>query len=141
MATDDESGDLLGRADDALGKADALLARHRATRLQRRPEPPLDFPLLTDVVSQLPPGVAAASPTAEEIDIAALERDLRIQLLDQLGAELERLIEARVHGRIAAKVAEIMQRAGAELESEARRAVREALAQVVRDELARLKQS
>jgi hypothetical protein len=141
MATDDESGDLLGRADDALGKADALLARHRAARVQRRPEPPLDFPLLTDIVSQLPPGVAAASPTAEEIDIAALERDLRIQLLDQLGAELERLIEARVHGRIAAKVAEIMQRAGAELESEARRAVREALAQVVRNELARLKQS
>jgi hypothetical protein len=141
MATDDESGDLLGRADDALGKADALLARHRAVRLQRRPEPPLDFPLLTDIVSQLPSGVGAASPPAEEIDIAALERDLRIQLLDQLGAELERLIEARVHGRIAAKVAEIMQRAGAELESEARRAVREALAQVVRDELARLKQS
>jgi hypothetical protein len=141
MATDDESGDLLGRADDALGKADALLARHRAARLQRRPEPPLDFPLLTDIVSQVPPGAAAESPTADEIDIAALERDLRIQLLDQLGPELERLIEARVHGRIAAKVAEIMQRAGAELESEARRAVREALAQVVRDELARLKQS
>jgi hypothetical protein len=141
MATDDESGDLLGRADDALGKADALLARHRAARLQRRPEPPLDFPLLTDIVSQVPPDAAAESPTADEIDIAALERDLRIQLLDQLGPELERLIEARVHGRIAAKVAEIMQRAGAELESEARRAVREALAQVVRDELARLKQS
>jgi hypothetical protein len=140
MATDDESGDLLGRADDALGKADALLARHRAARLQRRPEPPLDFPLLTDVVSQAPPGAAATSSASEEIDVAALERDLRIQLLDQLGPELERLIEARVHGRIAAKVAEIMQRAGAELESEARRAVREALAQVVRDELARLKQ-
>jgi hypothetical protein len=141
MATDDESGDLLGRADDALGKADALLARHRAARMQRRPEPPLDFPLLTDIVSQFPPGASTAASATGEIDIAALERDLRIQLLDLLGPELERLIEARVHGRIAAKVAEIMQRAGAELESEARRAVREALAQVVRDELARLKQS
>lgn len=140
MATDDESGDLLGRADDALGKADALLARHRAARLQRRPDPPLDFPLLTDVVSQAAPNAATAPPASEEVDIAALERDLRIQLLDLLGPELERLIEARVHGRIAAKVAEIMQRAGTELESEVRRAVREALAQVVRDELARLKQ-
>jgi len=140
MATDDDSGDLLGRADDALGKADALLARHRAARMQRRPEPPLDFPLLTDVVSQAAPEAEASEPSAAEIDIAALERDLRLQLLDLIGPELERLVEARVHGRVAAKVAEIMQRAGAELESEVRRAVREALAQVVQDEIARLKQ-
>ncbi len=139
MATDDDSGDLLGRADDALGKADALLARHRAARLQRRPEPPLDFPLLTDVVSEVPADTAT-QPPAPEVDIAALERDLRLQLLDLLGPELERLVEARVHGRVTAKVAEIMQRAGAELEGEVRRAVREALAQVVRDEVERLKQ-
>lgn len=139
MATDDDSGDLLGRADDALGKADALLARHRAARLQRRPEPPLDFPLLTDVVSEVPSDTAT-QPPAPEVDVAALERDLRLQLLDLLGPELERLVEARVHGRVTAKVAEIMQRAGAELESEVRRAVREALAQVVRDEVERLKQ-
>ena len=131
MATDDESGDLLGRADDALEKADALLARHRAARLQRRPEPPADFPVLTDVVSQAPP----------EVDIDALERELRLQLLDLIGPELERLVEARVHGRVTAKVEEIMQRASAELESEVRRAVREALAQVVREEIARLKVS
>jgi len=139
MATDNDSGDLLGRADDALGKADALLARHRAARLQRRPEPPLDFPLLTDVVSEVPADTAT-QPPAPEVDIAALERDLRLQLLDLLGPELERLVEARVHGRVTAKVAEIMQRAGAELEGEVRRAVREALAQVVRDEVERLKQ-
>jgi len=143
MATDDESGDLLGRADDALEKADALLARHRAARLQRRPEPPVDFPLLTDVVSQAPPD-AAPPPEPEpepEVDIAALERDLRLQLLDLIGPELERMVEARVHGRVTAKVEDIMQRASAELESEVRRAVREALAQVVREEIARLKVS
>jgi hypothetical protein len=139
MATDDDSGDLLGRADDALGKADALLARHRAARMQHRPEPPLDFPLLTDVVSQTSTD-AAPRPPEPEVDIAALERDLRLQLLDLIGPELERLVEARVHGRVAAKVAEIMQRAGTELEGEVRRAVREALAQVVQDEIARLKQ-
>jgi len=140
MATDDDSGDLLGRADDALEKADALLARHRAARLQRRPDPPLDFPLLTDVVSQTPADTST-QPPAPEVDVAALERDLRLQLLDLLGPELERLVEARVHGRVTAKVAEIMQRAGAELEGEVRRAVREALAQVVRDEVERLKKS
>jgi DNA-directed RNA polymerase specialized sigma24 family protein len=139
MATNDDNGDLLGRADDVLGKADALLARHRAARLQRGPEPPLDFPLLTDVVSQTPPDVVT-QPPADQVDVAALERDLRLQLLDLLGPELERLVEARVHGRVAAKVAEIMKRAGTELESEMRRAVREALAQVVQDEIARLKQ-
>ncbi|MCG6876908.1 MAG: hypothetical protein LJE97_17605 [Betaproteobacteria bacterium] len=139
MATDDDSGDLLGRADEVLGKADALLARHRANSPQRGREPPLDFPLLTDVVSQAPPDAVSKSPEPE-IDVAALERDLRLQLLDLLGPELERLVEARVHGRVAAKVAEVMQRAGAELESEVRRAVREALSQVVRDEIERLKQ-
>jgi len=139
MATDDDSGDLLGRADEVLGKADALLARHRAASAPRGPAPPLDFPLLTDVVSQAPPD-AVSTPAAPEVDVAALERDLRLQLLDLLGPELERLVEARVHGRVSAKVAEIMQRAGAELESEVRRAVREALAQVVRDEIERLKQ-
>ncbi len=141
MATDDDSGDLLGRADDALEKADALLARHRAARLQRRPEPPVDFPLLTDVVSQAPSGAAPERPPEPEVDIVALERELRLQLLDLIGPELERLVEARVHGRVTAKVEEIMQRASAELESEVRRAVREALAQVVREEIARLKLS
>jgi len=139
MATDDDSDDLLGRADEVLGKADALLARHRASGSQRGPAPPLDFPLLTDVVSQAPPDIAS-TPAAPEVDVAALERELRLQLLDLLGPELERLVEARVHGRVSAKVAEIMQRAGAELESEVRRAVRDALAQVVRNEVERLKQ-
>jgi hypothetical protein len=135
MATADDTGDLLGRADEVLGKADALLARHRAARTQRLPDPPPDYPVLTEVVSQAP----EAAPPAPEFDVAALERELRLQLLDQLGHELERMIEARVHGRVSAKVAQIMERAGAELEQEVRRAVREALVQVVQDELARLK--
>ncbi|MCL4802252.1 MAG: hypothetical protein KJ025_21855 [Burkholderiales bacterium] len=133
MATPDDTGDLLGRADEALGKADALLARHRAARLARQPEPPPDYPVLTEVVSQAPP-----PPAVPEFDVAALERELRLQLLDQLGRELERLVEARVHGRVSAKVAQIMERAGVELEHEVRRAVREALTEVVQDELDRL---
>ncbi|MCZ7565209.1 MAG: hypothetical protein M5U08_16705 [Burkholderiales bacterium] len=133
MATPDDTSDLLGRADEALGKADALLARHRAARLARQPEPPPDFPVLTEVVSQAPP-----APTAAEVDLVALERELRLQLLDQLGREFERLVEARVHGRVSAKVAQIMERAGVELEYEVRRAVREALTEVIQDELDRL---
>jgi len=140
MATGDDTGDLLGRADEALGKADALLARHRAARLQRQAEPPADYPVLTDIVSQAPPAPAVPPPEPmPELDVAALERELRLQLLDQLGNELERMIEARVHGRVSAKVAQIMERAGADLEHEARLAVHEALEQVVREELARLK--
>src|SRR3990170_2405363 len=119
MATRDDTGDLLGKADQALDKADALLTRHRTARLQ--PEPPPDYPVLTDVVSQSP-AVTPPAPPAPEVDIAALERELRLALLHQLEHELERMVEARVHGRVSAKVAQIVERAGAELEQEVRRA-------------------
>ena len=46
---------------DVLGKADALLQRHRAARITQQAEPPVEFPVLTDVVAEgQPPAIAPA---------------------------------------------------------------------------------
>jgi hypothetical protein len=132
--------------DDVLGKADALLGRHRPSAPARRPEPPVDFPVLTDVYSRpLPPPAplapavtVAAAPLLTDAQLVQIERDLRLQLLELIGPELERLVEARVHARIAPVVASVVERIRAELETEIRRAVQEALTQVVEEEVARL---
>jgi len=123
---------------DVLGKADALLQRHRAARAAQRPEPPVEFPVLTDVVTeaQVPP--APAPPLSEE-DLVRIERDLRLELLALLGPEFERLVESKVHERLGAKVDEIMSLTRKVIEAEVRGAVRDAMAEVITAETARLK--
>jgi hypothetical protein len=129
---------------DVLGKADALLQRHRAARSAQRPEPPVEFPVLTDVVSvgepPAPPSPAPApAPVLSEADLERIERDLRLELLSLLGPEFERLVEARVHERLGPKVDEIMGLTRKVLEAEVRAAVRDAMAAVITAEAARLK--
>lgn len=144
--------------DDVLNKADALLGRHRHVASTRRPEPPVDFPVLTDVYSRplpgaavpfaAPPGPAAATPSVApdawssspltDQQLREIERDLRLQLLQLMGPELERLIEARVHARLAPVVTHIVDRIRVDLENEIRRAVQDALGEVVDQEVARL---
>jgi hypothetical protein len=130
---------------DVLGKADALLQRHRAARAAQRPEPPVEFPVLTDVVSEgqppaaSPPAPSAPAPALSEADLARIERDLRLELLGLLGPEFERLVEAKVHERLGLKVDEIMALTRKVLEAEVRAAVRDAMAAVITAETARLK--
>lgn len=131
------------KAVDPLAKADALIGRHRskgkgpATFPPTQPmldlELPDDIPVLTEVVAAPQPAAPA------ELDIAALEEKIRAQLLDSLGAELERAIDARVSERIGTRIAEIMQLAARELEAEIRTAARAAAAEAIAAELARLK--
>ena len=130
---------------DVLGKADALLQRHRAARAAQRPEPPVEFPVLTDVVSEgfvpappAAPAPAPAPPLSEE-ELARIERDLRLELLALLGPEFERLVESKVHKRLDAKVDEIMTLTRKVIEAEVRGAVRDAMAEVITAETARLK--
>ncbi len=118
---------------DVLGKADALLQRHRAARAAKSPEPPVDFPVLTEVVQ----GAPAAAPLSEA-ELVQIERDLRLELLGLLGPEFERLVEAKVHERLGAKVDDVLTLTRKVLEAEVRAAVREAVAQVIADEVARL---
>jgi hypothetical protein len=128
---------------DVLGKADALLQRHRAARTGQRPEPPVDFPVLTDVVSEAEqpasPPPSAPAPQLSEEDLVRIERDLRLELLSLLGPEFERLVEAKVHERLGPKVDEIMALTRKVLEAEVRAAVRDAMAAVITAESARLK--
>lgn len=127
---------------DVLGKADALLQRHRAARAAQRPEPPVEFPVLTEVVHAGDPPAApppAPVPQMSEEDLARIERDLRLELLALLGPEFERLVEAKVHERLGAKVDEIMGLTRKVIEAEVRAAVRDAMADVITAETARLK--
>ena len=127
----------MSESDDVLGKVDALLARHRAVRSGRQPDPPADFPVLTEVVD----APHAPGTILTDGELARLEQELRLQLLELLGGELERMVEARVHARIESKVQDIMNHTARELEAEVRRAVREALADVINAEIARLRGS
>ena len=120
---------------DVLGKADALLQRHRAARAAKSPEPPVDFPVLTEVVQGTP--TAQAAPLSEA-ELAQIERDLRLELLGLLGPEFERLVEAKVHERLGVKVDDVLALTRKMLEAEVRAAVREAVAQVIAEEVARL---
>src|SRR5262245_18856283 len=130
---------------DILGKADALLQRHRAARAAQRPEPPAEFPVLTAVVSEefvpAPPTdpAAALGPPLSEEELVQIERDLRLELLALLGPEFERLVESKVHERLGAKVDEIMSLTRKVIEAEVRGAVRDAMAEVITAETARLK--
>ena len=129
---------------DVLGKADALLQRHRAARTAQRAEPPVEIPVLTDVVAEgqppaaVPPAPAPAPPLSEA-ELERIEHDLRLELLGLLGPEFERLVEAKVHERLGPKVDEIMGLTRKVLEAEVRAAVRDAMAAVITAEAARLK--
>jgi hypothetical protein len=114
-------------------------------RTGQRPEPPVEFPVLTDVVSEagLPvaaqPEASAPAAPLSEAELARIERDLRLELLSLLGPEFERLVEAKVHERLGAKVDEIMVLTRKVLEAEVRAAVRDAMAAVITAEAERLK--
>lgn len=124
--------------DDVLRKAEALLAKHRVPRNERQPAPPVDFPTLTEVVEEGVNAAKASGVPMSESELEDFERELRTEILQLIRAELERLVEARLHPRIAATVADVMTRARVELEVEVRRAVREAVTQVIDEEIRRL---
>jgi hypothetical protein len=129
-------------ADDILEKADALLARGRAAMPAQQPSPPIDFPVLTEVFAEALPPAATTPPAAlSDHALAELESELRLQLLQLMAPELERLVEARLHSRLEVAMAHSFARARTDLENEVRRAVRETLAEVIAEETARLQRT
>lgn len=124
--------------EDVLRKAEALLTRHRGPQNEKRPDPPVDFPTLTEIVEVAPATPPVEGAPLNESELEEFERELRTEILQLIRAELERLVEARLHPRIEATVAQVMTRARVELEVEVRRAVREAVTQVIDDEIRRL---
>ena len=135
--------------DDVLDKADALLQRHRPAPVAPRAEPPVDFPILTEVVEEAPPLVldlsgpsppeSESSTALTEAQLVELERELRLELLQLIGHEFERLIEAKVHERLGARIEEVIALTRTVLEAEVRATVREALAEAIAEETKRLK--
>lgn len=123
---------------DVLRKAEALLAKHRIPRNEKQPAPPVDFPTLTEVVEETVNNAKTSGVPMSDSELEDFERELRKEILQLIRAELERLVEARLHPRIAATVADVMTRARVELEVEVRRAVREAVTQVIDEEIRRL---
>jgi hypothetical protein len=126
-------------ADDILGKADALLARHRgstvATRAERPPESTGDFPILTEVVQNTEP----QSVDLGNISLDDLERELRLELLEQMSGEIEKLIEARVYERIGERLNEIMSQVRVDLAAEVSRVVQDTLSEAMSQALAQTK--
>jgi hypothetical protein len=125
----------MAESDDVLGKADALLARYKAARAARQPEPPTDYPVLTDVFETPKPRPFS------DLDLEIIEKELRLELLELLSGELERLVEVRVRDRLEDRVAEAVAAIAHELETEIRRAVRDALSEVIHGEIARLREA
>jgi hypothetical protein len=100
--------------DELLSKADALLARGRAGA--GAPQPPADYPVLTEVVDapmETPP-VAAPEPTGEAtrlppVDVApvlsaadtrALEERVRLRVLETMGPHLQRVLDDRLQSSL-----------------------------------------
>ena len=127
--------------DQVLTRADALLSRNRASsaasisaKAAVPPEPSTEFPVLTEVVP-----APRKPPTAQDLMLDQIEDELRLELLGQMGPELERMIESRVHQRLEMNMELIMARTRDHLVTEVRRAVRDALDQVIGEEIKRLK--
>jgi hypothetical protein len=93
-------------------------------------ESPADYPILTEIVES-----ATEPPTgSRNIGLEELERELRIELVNHMAADLEQQIESRVYGRLSASIEEIAGRVRNELFTEVRRAVREVVAEVLAEE-------
>ena len=142
--------------EDLLGKADALMARHRPARGASYGELSLlgeavqvqaendDLPLLTEVVAPDAIELARTAPEAlqpelQEQQFEALAAGMRAVLLAALQPEIDTLIEARRKERIAPLVEELITALRGELQLIAHDTLREAIDTAVERELERRK--
>jgi hypothetical protein len=100
--------------DDPLFKANALLARGRAGAIA--PQPPADYPLLTEVVQSPPESVRGAAGEASEglacpptagttsapfpEDTQALEERVRLRVLESVEPLLQRVLDDRLRSNL-----------------------------------------
>lgn len=126
------------KADELLGKADALLGRYRQAAPATPSEASADFPVLTEVVelSADPVTTTAESPgpSATGTDIDAVQ--LREQILATLAPELEKRLTDTLKPRTAELLDYAMQTVQLELGLSIRAAVRSAVAEAVDEALA-----
>ena len=129
--------------EDLLGKADALMARHRAPRAGAGQD--ADFPVLDEVV-QLPAGsgdlLARSQPflsRADEEHIDALAARIRASLLARLQAEIDVLIEERLNAVVSPLIERTIRDLRGELQLKARDVLGDAIHAAVKQEFERRK--
>jgi hypothetical protein len=130
----------MAEPEDLLGKADALMARHRPARTAAGPY--TEFPVLDEVVDlprasdDLPVLTERVGPASvEEKQTEALAASIRASLLAALQPEINSLIEARLQEGLAP----LLERLFGELQLIARESLSEAINAAVEQELKRRK--
>jgi hypothetical protein len=133
--------------EDILGKADALMGRHRPARAGA--EPYAEIPVLSEVVA--PPGGSDDLPVLTELVVpepadaahagrrSALEEDIRASLLTELQPEIDRLIENRLKESLSPLVERMFNELRGDLQAIAREILSDAIHSAVEEELERRK--
>ncbi|MBI2317018.1 MAG: hypothetical protein HYY28_07940 [Betaproteobacteria bacterium] len=127
-----------GSADELLSKADALLARWRGGALQ--PEPPADYPLLTDVVETPPAAVprqAQRQPAPEQIGI--IEERVR-RVLEAIEPEVAGILAGCLHGRLEDAAKRLAAEITGQVSDDIAELLREAVHQALEREIGRLRE-
>ncbi|HEY5290684.1 MAG TPA: hypothetical protein VIJ43_00065 [Burkholderiales bacterium] len=134
----------MAEPEDLLGKADALMARHRPPRTPA--EPYAEIPVLDEVVELPPDGddlpvltelVLSAPPDGEQIK--ALAASIRAALLAGLQPEIDALIEERLKESLAPLVERLFDDLRGDLQRIARATLSDAIHAAVEQELDRRK--
>jgi hypothetical protein len=130
--------------EDLLSKADALMARHRPPRTAA--EPPVDLPVLDEVVELPPDGNALPVLTelvmpapADEEQLEALAASIRASLLAGLQPEIDALIEERLKDGLSPLVERMFHELRGEVQLIAREILGDAIHTAVEQELGRRK--
>ncbi len=134
----------MAEPEDLLGKADALMARHRPSRTAA--EPYAEIPVLDEVVEILPDGddlpvltELVLSAPAEEEQINALAASIRASLLAGLQPEIDSLIEERLKQALAPLVERLFNDLRGDLQLIAREILSDAIGTAVEREIERRK--
>lgn len=134
----------MAEPEDLLGKADALMARHRPARTAA--EPYAEIPVLDEVVEILPDGddlpvltELVLSAPAEEEQINALAASIRASLLAGLQPEINSLIEERLKQALAPLVERLFNDLRGDLQLIAREILSDAIGTAVEREIERRK--
>ena len=134
----------MAEPEDLLGKADALMARHRPSRTAA--EPYAEIPVLDEVVEIPPDGddppvltELVLSAPAEEEQINALAASIRASLLAGLQPEIDSLIEERLKQALAPLVERLFNDLRGDLQLIAREILSDAIGTAVEREIERRK--
>jgi len=134
----------MAEPEDLLGKADALMARHRPARTGA--EPDAEIPVLDEVVDILPESddlpllteLVTPAPVDEE-QTEALAASMRASLLAALQPEIDSLIEERLKQGLAPLVEKVIDELRGDLQLIAREILSDAIHAAVKQERGRRK--